>query len=139
MNGTAPDILKIFFIMHFIIDILFALPLFFIPELMLTALGWINVDTITARMVSAALFGIGTESFLCRNSSTEVYISMLNLKIIWSFAAMSGLLIALVSGKFIYNIVGICLFITFFLFNTLWIFWRIKLKNNDSSDASTQL
>ncbi|GAG91612.1 unnamed protein product, partial [marine sediment metagenome] len=62
----VPTALKKWFIVHFITDMVFAIPLMIIPELFLNLMGWITVDPVSSRIVAAALFGIGIESFLVR-------------------------------------------------------------------------
>jgi len=115
-----------FFVLHFIVDMAFAIPLFFFPISFLTLFGWQTVDPVMSRLVAAALFGIGIESWLGRNSSREAFKSMLNLKIIWSIAAIAGFLIAIIQGRANF-IIWIVLF-TFAAFNILWVYWRIRLK-----------
>lgn len=127
-DNSVPVPLRIWFVIHFAIDILFALPLFVATETFLKTMGWAAIDPITARMVAAALFSIGIESLLCRNMGRDVFISMLNLKIIWSLFAIIGLTIALISGLFPYIFIGVFLLVTFALFNLLWIYWRIKIN-----------
>ncbi len=72
MSKSVPNALRIWFVIHFIADISFALPMFLFPIKFLSLLGWINVDPIAARLVAAALFGIGIESLLGRNATVEV-------------------------------------------------------------------
>lgn len=124
----VPKKLKIWFIIHFIVDISFALPLFFAPNWFMTLLGWKTIDPITARMVAAALFGIGGESLLNVNLNRDAFITMLNLKIIWSITAIIGFIIALAGGTFGYPIVGIGLLAVFTAFNIIWIYWRLRLN-----------
>lgn len=124
----APKALGIWFTIHFIADVLFALPLFIIPVKFLTMLGWTSVDPVGSRMVASALFGIGIESLLSRNTTISAFKVMLNLKIIWSISAIIGLSTALIIGA--HNrppaLYGILL--VFILFNILWIYWRIRLS-----------
>jgi len=124
----VPRALKNWFIVHFIADITFAVPLFILPEQFLTFMGWSAVDPITARMVAAALFGIGTESLLSRNSTIDSFKTMLDLKIIWSLFAVFGLLLGLINGLFNNIYIGLFLLITFILFNILWTYWKIKIS-----------
>ena len=70
----VPSVLRKWFVVHFIADILFALPMFIIPVQFFTILGWQVVDPIATRMVAAALFGIGIESLLSRNASKESFL-----------------------------------------------------------------
>ena len=125
---SVPRALRNWFVIHFIADITFAIPMFLFPVSLLSFLGWQQVDPITARMVAAALFGIGIESLLSRNASKESFQTMLSLKIIWSSAAIIGLALGLLSGSFTIAAVGISLLIIFILFNILWTYWFIKLR-----------
>ena len=127
----VPDSLKNWFIVHFIADMLFAIPLFFIPETFLSVLGWKTIDPITTRMVAAALFGIGIESLLSRNATVDSFKTMLSLKIIWSLSAVVGLTIALINNLYTYKTVGISLLAIFAGFNFLWSYWFIALKKNN--------
>lgn len=123
-----PRSLKGWFLVHFIADTLFAVPLFIAPIFLLNLLGWKSIDPLMARMVAAALFGIGTESLLCIKLGKDAFIAMLNLKIIWSFAAITGFIIGLSQGLFGYPAVGIGLLLIFGAFNILWIYWRQYFK-----------
>jgi len=128
VNSEIPSALKRWFIVHFIADTLFAVPLFIAPVFLLDLLGWKSIDPLMARMVAAALFGIGTESLLCIKLGKDAFIAMLNLKIIWSFAAITGFIIGLSQGLFGNTLVGIGLLIIFGAFNILWIYWRLYFK-----------
>ncbi|MFW5790389.1 MAG: hypothetical protein ACOCWE_03955 [Bacillota bacterium] len=115
-----------FFVLHFIIDMIFAIPLFFFPESFLSFFGWQAVDPVMTRLVAAALFGIGIESLLGRNGSRESFKAMLNLKIIWSLGAIGGLLLSMEQSPADF-IIWVVLF-TFIAFNILWVYWRIRLN-----------
>ena len=128
--SNVPKKLKVWFVIHFIVDISFALPLFFVPERFMTLLGWRTVDPITARMVAAALFGIGGESLINVSLKKDAFVTMLNLKIIWSIAAIIGFIIALAEGAFGYPAVGFGLLAVFAAFNIVWVYWRIRLKGD---------
>jgi hypothetical protein len=94
----VPIALRSWFVVHFVLDLAFAIPLFVAPEALLGALGWPAVDPISARMVAAALFGIGTESLLMRRVGAEAFRVMLRFKCLWSGAALVGLGWALARG-----------------------------------------
>ena len=128
LNNQVPSALKKWFVLHFVADIIFAIPLFIIPVQFLTALGWQSIDPVTTRMVAAALFGIGGESLLARNASVDSYNTMLSLKIIWSAFAVIGLSWALFTGLFANYIIGISLLVIFVAFNILWTYWKFRLK-----------
>lgn len=124
--------LRIWFIIHFIADISFAIPVMLMPVQTLQFLGWKMVDPFAARLVAAALFGIGIESLLGRNAGCEAFKGMLNLKIIWSVSAITGITLTLAEGTagrplFSWVILGI-----FIAFNILWITYRVlvsKVRN----------
>jgi len=87
----VPSSLRVWFVIHFIVDMLFAIPLLFFPEFLMPLLGWDVVDPVMSRLVGAALLGIGGESLLGRNASREVFSAMLNLKILWASGAVLGI------------------------------------------------
>lgn len=121
----VPQSLRNWFVVHFAADIMFAIPLLFVPVPMLTLLGWTTVDPFAARLVAAALFGIGIESLLGRNASAETFKGMLNLKIIWSISAIVGMVVSLVQGAapMGWLFVGI-----FAAFSCVWIYYRVRLS-----------
>ncbi len=127
-ESVVPKALKIWFIIHFIVDTSFALPLFFVPVWFMNVLGWNTIDPITARMVAAALFGIGGESLFCLHLGRDAFTAMLTLKIIWSIAAIAGFILALVQGSFGFPVVGFGLLAVFTGFNIVWAYWRLRLK-----------
>ncbi len=127
-NRSVPNGLRKWFMVHFAADMLFAIPMFFIPIRFFTFLGWRTVDPIATRMVAAALFGIGIESLLSRNASRDSFKTMLSLKIIWSSAAVIGLTMGLISGLFSIVPVGITLLMVFVLFNILWTYWFLRIR-----------
>ena len=122
---TVPRPLRRWFVIHGVVDWVFAVPLFVCPEAFLGALGWTVVDPMAARGVAAALVGIGTQSLLSRNSAAAVYRDMLSLKILWSSTAALGFAwTALTVGPR----TG-WMFVTIFaLFDGLWVYWRRRLR-----------
>ncbi len=123
MDGQAvPTSLRKWFVVHFAVDMLVAVPLFIAPRSMLGLLGWSEIDPIMSRGVAAALFGIGIESLLCRNGDRNVFRAMLTLKIIWSSFAMLGMGASLAQGapRFVWVFLGV-----FAAFSGLW--WRYWL------------
>ncbi len=130
----------IWFVIHFVVDFFTAIPLFLIPELFLTWLGWSDIDPIAARLVAAALFGIGIESLLGRKSSLPSFITMLNLKIIWSAAALVGLGINLIERSQGNPLAVWALFVLFAGFHAVWVYWRVQVgkveKHTEDSEKS---
>jgi hypothetical protein len=129
-HGEVPLALRKWFLVHFLIDFIFAIPLMFIPVMLLTSMGWQAVDPVAARLVAAALFGIGLESLLSYNAPVETYKGMLNLKITWSFGAIVGLILSLVQGDQGRPAVLWLLLLVFVFFNGLWIYWKIKISRS---------
>lgn len=118
--------LRNWFVIHFILDVLFGIPLILSPVPFLSLFGWSTIDPIMARLVGAALMGIGIESLLGRNADTQAYQGMLNLKIIWSGAAIIGFILSILTG---YQPWGIWfLLVIFTVFNIIWIYYRLQLK-----------
>ena len=123
----VPQTLRRWFVIHFITDMAFAIPMMIAPVRMLTLFGWEAVDPFMTRLAAAALFGIGIESYLGRNAGAESYRTMLNLKIIWSLGAVVGAAWTLIqvpeSPAMLWAVLVI-----FLGFNLVWVYWRMKLK-----------
>lgn len=125
-NLPVPANLRRWFIAHFIADLLFAIPLLLAPGFTLGLFGFNAVETLTARLVGAALLAIGVESYLGRNASRETYRAMLSLKVIWATTATLSLLWALF---FQAAPPATWLFLIFFLvFGSTWIYYRWQLR-----------
>ena len=118
--------LRRWFILHFVLDVVFAVPMFLAPEWTLGLFGWEQVDPVMTRTVAAALFGIGIESWLCRNEGVEVFRSMLNLKVIWSLASVLGGGWAIVAG--VMPGFGWILTVLFAAFHGLWLYYWFQLR-----------
>jgi hypothetical protein len=117
--------LKVFFVIHFVMDYLFAIPLMVIPRDFLYFLGWEVVDPLSARLVAAALFGIGGMSLMHVNEGIAAYKSMLNLKILWSISAILGIFVSIVQGA---PIVAWGILAIFIIFSCIWIYYRVSLN-----------
>lgn len=121
----VPLSLRRWFVLHFAFDIVFAIPLLLIPEVIMPIFGWTVVDPITSRLVGAALLGIGVESLIGRNASREVFKAMLNLKILWASGAVLGIGLGLIAGA----PPAAWLFLVIFAgFLIVWIYYRFMLR-----------
>ena len=122
---TVPPSLRVWFVIHFAVDMLFALPLFFAPRLFLQMFGWSEVDPVTARLVAAALFGIGIQSLLARSGTADAFRAMLGLKIIWSMTAVAGLVWSVLAGAptMVWLFAGV-----FAGFSGVWWYYRLRLS-----------
>ena len=120
-----PASLRLWFVVHFVADVVFAAPLFLAPRAFLGMLGWSAVDPLATRLVAAALFGIGIQSLLGRNEPTATFRAMLNLKIIWSACATAGLVWSQLEGgpPLGWAFVGV-----FGAFNVVWTYFRWRLR-----------
>jgi hypothetical protein len=123
----VPPSLRRWFIVHFWADVLAAVPLFVAPQEVLGSLGWAEVDPVATRLVAAALFGIGIESYLGRNAATPTFRGMLRLKVIWSGSAVLGVLWSQVQGGPAagWGVLGI-----FLAFHALWLRYLILLRQS---------
>ena len=122
--------LRTWFVIHFVVDMLFAIPLLFFPRELLALLSWTTYDPMTARLVGAALMGIGLESLLGRNASAETFRAMLNLKIIWSSSAIFAISAALFEGAPAMGWAFLAVFVVFWI---VWVSYRVRLSARSSS------
>ncbi len=125
VSDKFPSGLRTWFVIHFIADLIFGLPLLLFPVDTMMLFGWSIIDPLTARLVGAALMGIGIESFLGRKKSIESFQTMLRLKIIWSLSANLGIALTIFQGapKAAWLFQGI-----FILFSGIWIYYKIRLN-----------
>ena len=124
MKGV-PDSLRHWFVIHFVVDMIVGLPLLLFPEWILEGLGFLAVEQVSARLVGAALVGIGGVSLWVRGESREVYRALLRLKLIWSGSAIVGLGLAIMRGAPMITGMFLGIFLGFFL---LWMYYYRMLK-----------
>jgi hypothetical protein len=126
--SKTPRGLKTWFVVHFVVDMLFAIPLLLLPELILPWFGWETFDPVMPRLVGAALLGIGGESLFSRNAAREAFKALLRLKIIWASGAIFALGLGILKGGppatwgFLVVFVG---------FLGVWVYYRILLTRSD--------
>ncbi|OGH91194.1 MAG: hypothetical protein A2534_04435 [Candidatus Magasanikbacteria bacterium RIFOXYD2_FULL_39_9] len=121
-----PNSLRSWFFVHFLVDYIFAIPLFLFPQQTLSFFGWGVIDPITTRFVAAALFGIGGVSLAARKSDVGVYKHLLMMKIIWSLSVVVGILFSAFTETvplFIWVALA-----TFLFFASIWIYYYLFLK-----------
>jgi hypothetical protein len=94
------------------------------PVTTLELFGWETIDPVATRLAAAALLAIGGESLRMRHASLETYRAMLDLKLIWSAAAMLGLGWSGLTGAPPAVWVFLAIFTAFFL---LWANYRRQL------------
>ena len=82
--------LKIWFKIHFIVDLLVAIPLIFFTSWTLQLFGFIAENLVIARLLGAGLLGIGGASLFTKTK--DQFEVMLVLKIVWSVSAILVLL-----------------------------------------------
>ena len=124
-SNQVPNGLRTWFAIHFVADVIFAIPLLFFPQALLNLFNWGTYDPIMARLVGAALMGIGVESLLGRNADTGTFRAMLNLKVIWASSALFafGAGIAEGAASIAWVLMGI-----FAIFWVVWVYYRMKLR-----------
>ena len=120
-----PRCLRIWFVIHFVADVLFAIPLLFFPRPLLDFFGWGVYDPILARLVGAVLMGIGVESLLGRNADADTFRAMLNLKVIWASGALFAFGAGIADGAapVAWVLMGI-----FGVFWCTWVYYRVILR-----------
>ena len=123
---TISNSLRTWFVIHCIVDVMFAIPMLVVPVAFLSLFGWTTIDPFMTRLVAAALMGIGLESYLGRNAGVEAFQGMLNLKIIWSAFAVLGLVVSVLTlgGPWMAWLI-IAIFVGF---NILWAYYRLQLR-----------
>jgi len=121
----VPKSLRNWFLIHAVVDIIFAIPLFISPDWVLGLFGIVSPDPVTPRLVGAALLGIGGVSWAAHKKGMESFQTLLLLKIIWSTAAVVGLVWAVAVGapQAVWLIV-----VLFLLFWSVWLYYYHRVK-----------
>lgn len=117
--------LRRWFVVHCVVDLLFAIPMMIAPVFTLQRFGWDAVDPTTTRLVAAALIGIGVESYLGRDSDGAHYLGMLRLKVLWSGAANLGIALSIAQGAPAMAWLFQAIFAGFFV---LWTSYYLRLR-----------
>jgi hypothetical protein len=121
----VPITLRRWFVAHSVVEVVLGLPLLLCPGLLLHALGWTTVDGASTRLVGAALLAIGAQSYFGRNGDLRSCASLLNLKLVWSYAAILGLLLSIGEGapSAVWAVLS-----AFIAFAGVWTHYRIRFK-----------
>lgn len=128
MSAEVPKSLRVWFMVHFIVDMIFAIPLMVNPVWFLGLFGFNLIDPLTARLVGAALIGIGGESFFMNKKGIESYHVLLTLKILWSVSAVVAIGLSIFQGgpKSEWLFLAI-----FFVFSIIWIYYKRRLISSE--------
>jgi hypothetical protein len=121
----VPVSLRRWFTAHFIIDLLLGIPAILFPGVMLQIFGFPPTEQFTTRLLGAGLLGMGGAIFLMRNKGIISYRTMLNIKIIWSLAAIIAITVSLYLGESRRVLVFLAIFIV--LVST-WLYYRWQME-----------
>ena len=112
----VPPSLRVWFFFHFLVDIIFGMPLLLFPKWTFSLFG-LPPELFAGRLIGAALLGIGGVSLLVRKEGREVYRALLKLKMLWSGSAILGLLLSISQGAPPITLAFLGIFVFFF---SLW-------------------
>ena len=117
--------LRRWFVVHFVVDMLFGLPLLLFPDGVMGLFGLEVGEQVTVRLVGAALIGIGGVSLWVNKEGREVYAALLRLKLLWSGSAIVGAGLSLWYGAPMMILVVLVVFMAFFL---VWLYYYRRLR-----------
>jgi hypothetical protein len=84
MKEENSKLLKILFLVHFFVAIIFGLALTFVVELYASITGWPYLDPITGRIMGAVFFGLAVASLLAwRETKWEQVKIFVQMEITW--------------------------------------------------------
>jgi hypothetical protein len=129
-----PWSLRAWFVADFVVGVVVGLPVLVSPVYVLGHFGWTTIDPVAARLVAAALLAIGLQSFFGRNDGFETYRAMLRLKVLWSMAAVAGLLAGIADGG---PPATWALLAVFVVFLGVWSHHAIRLKQMAGAPADS--
>jgi hypothetical protein len=115
MKTKIPRSLRIWFLIHFMVDILIGFPLLVLPERTLELIMFEHESYLFVRLVGAALIGIGVVSLVMHNAGRESYHALLLLKLTWSAAAIIALMVSIWAGAPVITWLALIIFLGFFI------------------------
>ncbi len=124
-STLVPASLRTWFRVHFVVDLVAAIPLLLFPGRALGLLGWTAVDPVTTRLCGAALLGIGGSSLIVERYGIAGYRALLALKVIWSVAAIFALFAGIAEGAPPAAWAFLSIFIAF---SGIWMSYVIRLR-----------
>jgi hypothetical protein len=127
-----PHSLRRWFLAHGVASVAAGLPLLIVPGLLLGSLGWRVVDPATARLSGAALLAIGALSVRVRREGVDVVRLVLGFVLLWSFAGMVALVIAVGQGAPPAVWAALSAFVAF---AGVFTHYRIRFKQLAAADA----
>ena len=117
--------LKVTFLIHAVVALIFGLLLLVIPGRFLLLLRWWPIDTITSRVFGAALLGLAWSSFRGWQATERVQVAILiELEAVFTVLACVGLLRHLLAAH--YPIQIWLLFALFLVFAIAWIYFLVR-------------
>jgi hypothetical protein len=127
----VPASLRRWFVAHFGVNLLIGAPLLLVPETFLRALGWSTIDGSSARFGGAALLAVGVQSLLTRDAGVSTLRMMLNFKLVWSWAVITGLVFAAADDA----PDPVWVLLAFFLgLSSVWFHFRMQLEGEYAED-----
>jgi hypothetical protein len=117
--------LKVLFLIHAAISLIFGLLLLVIPGRFLLALGWAPIDPIASRMLGAALLALAWGSFRGWQATERVQVAILiELETIFTVLVCVGLLRHLLFAS--WPLMVWLIFALFLAFAIAWIYFLVR-------------
>jgi len=123
-KDKVPTGLKVFFILHFIVDTGFGIPFVFLTRTMHELFHLPTENLILGRMFGAAMIAIGGVSILVIKDKLDSFKSLLKLKLLWSASAIVGIGISLNENFHDSYFFAFSFFVLFFV---VWSYYYFKL------------
>ncbi len=121
----VPQLLRFWFVVHFAVDIFFAIPLFVFPTQFMALFGLHTCESVSTHLLGASLLAIGSVSMLVNQKKKETFLAILHLNLIWSTTSAVVVLIALIRGA---GYLGWIVFAIFVFFSYIWAKYKIELS-----------
>ncbi len=106
--------LRRWFVAHFFIDMMFAIPLLLFPAWFLSIVGLEQENLILARFVGSALLAIGGVSLIMHKKDEAAYSAMLQLKLLWSGTVSIAIVLSFADIKAFLAWILLAIFVVFF-------------------------
>ena len=128
---------------HWIITALFSqgvmflmigFPLFFIPKPILYGAGWLQPDSLTARLLGSALISLGGGSLMVSQADRKTIYYVLNFFLLFNVLALGSLFVSVLEYEQQRPIGAMAVASVFTCFSLFWAYSRGKLTWNDDEE-----
>jgi hypothetical protein len=124
MKEEISKLLKLTFLIHFFVAVIFGLVFTVLVELYVNFVGWPYLDPITGRVLGAVFLGLAAASLLSwRETQWESVKIVVQMEMVWLALGLGVHIWAVLTHTFIFMLWFQIVILAFFLGAFIWFYW----------------